>query len=213
MPVYRIQVRFKAASGLPKDDVTNTWHFRQLPQPGGGVTNPTNVFDMLRDFYQDDDAPNNAPGKYINNTMLRSYDLTMYNLEDNPPRVPVAESTGTLPNMGWSNILPSEVALVASFQAERQSGVNQARRRNRIYLGPLTTATANNYGPTKPMREDLATACNRMLDAANASIDWQWVVWSPTANEWALVDNGWVDDAWDTQRRRGYKAGSRELWP
>jgi hypothetical protein len=48
-----------------------------------------------------------------------------------------------------------------------------------------------------------------MKAAAIASASWDWVVYSPTDDAYHEVANGWVDNAWDTQRRRGYKPTSR----
>jgi hypothetical protein len=46
-------------------------------------------------------------------------------------------------------------------------------------------------------------AGKQMILEANASVRWNWVAYSPTADEANQITNGWVDNAWDTQRRRG----------
>jgi len=41
---------------------------------------------------------------------------------------------------------------------------------------------------------------------------WDWVVYSPTNGNTVNVDNGWVDNAFDTQRRRGLAVTARTNW-
>lgn len=123
--------------------------------------------------------------------------------------MPVYESDFAFSPTG-SAPLPAEVALVMSFQAARASGQNQARRRNRVYLGPLGGSAPSSDGrPAPGFVTQVARAGSDLAAAASSSVNWNWVVWSPTEQQDYQVDNGWVDNSWDTQRRRGLAPTSR----
>lgn len=171
--------------------------------------------DMVEDLYcQKASGITNALGAYIAETINRTALLQVYQIEDTPPRAPVAERTITLPQpIGSSTIMPAEVALACSFQGTRVSGQPQSRRRGRIFLGPLRAPGSNGSAiPPAVMIGDVAGQFNEMKAASDASLDYQWRIWSPTDGASVLVDNGWVDNAWDTQRRRGPRATSRTVW-
>ena len=62
----------------------------------------------------------------------------------------------------------------------------------------------------------IAQAGEDLLTASLAAADWHWVVYStvqPAGQRTADVVNGWVDDAFDIQRRRGLAANSRQVFP
>jgi hypothetical protein len=42
--------------------------------------------------------------------------------------------------------------------------------------------------------------------------DMEWAVWSTTRSQMARVVGGWVDDDFDTQRRRGLTSSFRTKW-
>lgn len=210
MPVYRVNVIFDAESNIPEDSVVNTFHFVQ----SGPLVDANNVRDMLKDFYE-----TQAPGasarvaQYMSNQFKTTARVQMYNLDQPKPRPPVYESTFTHAP-GSTQVLPREVALVLSFQASREAGELQSRRRNRIYLGPLNTAglVGGTSLPAPQLITALTCAGAEMLRASNAAFTWDWRVYSPTDNNYHPIDNGWVDNAWDTQRRRGRSPTARTTW-
>jgi len=208
MPLFKFQVTIPTDSAIPKDFVTNTWHFyRTAAAP---ITDYDNVRDMLEDFYAT--APSgggSALTTYFAAALGGPAVVKAYNLADTIPRAPVYESTFTF-NPTGTNQLPAEVALVMSFQAPRVSGVPQSRRRNRVYLGPWGTNAGQSTGrPDSTVTTQITRAGSDLIDAANASATWDWVVYSGTTGEYEVVNNGWVDNAWDTQRRRGLAPSSR----
>lgn len=208
MPLYKFQVTFPTDSNIPKDFVTNSWHFfRTGVAP---ISDFDNVRDMLKDFYTV--APplgGAALSTFISNVMNGPAIVKAYNLADPLPRVPSYESTFPITPSG-SGSLPAEVAVVLSFQAARASGQSQARRRNRIYFGPLGTGALNSSGrPDTTLITQMQRCANALQDASVASASWDWVVYSPTNGTQEIVDNGWIDNAFDTQRRRGLAPTSR----
>jgi hypothetical protein len=116
--------------------------------------------------------------------------------------------------------MPSEVALVNSFQADysgaaEESGSTRprARRRGRIYLGPLqqgaaSTATNTESRPVAAFVTVIKEASEQLLGDA----DTQWGVWSRADAAVRLCIQGYVDNAFDTQRRRGQAPTTRTAW-
>lgn len=203
MTLHRFDVILQPDSNLPADVVINTWHFDEVSAPFG---NYDNVRDMLEGFY--DTVGPYMPANYLQSqALVRAYDLTQPE-----PRVPVYESAFTW-TQGAGAFLPTEVALVLSVRAEYASGTPNARRRNRKYLGPFIATTNTTAGrPSSALITDLAAAAGQMLNEALASVSWNWVVYSPTEGASYPVIGGWVDDAWDTQRRRGVSPSTRSIW-
>jgi hypothetical protein len=206
---YLVQIGFEMDSGLPEDVAVNTFHFVQE----GAIEPINNLMDMVEDFYTVV-APGNGSAvfSFLAARLSGEYTITVYNLSDAPPRIPVGSRTGTF--TPGTNTLPTEVALCVSYQAAQVSGQPQARRRGRIFIGPLAHAAedSNNGVPSPAIISTLANAAAELLSAAQASTSAQWIVYSPTGNSHADVDNGWVDNAFDTQRRRGQAATARTLW-
>jgi hypothetical protein len=97
-----------------------------------------------------------------------------------------------------------------SFKAQPNPPINPARRRGRIYIGPLTTevVTAAVTGDARPQALLLTTltqAGKRLADR----LEFEWSVYSRSSGIVAPIAELWADNAFDTQRRRGAKATSR----
>ena len=210
------RVEFQGASLLPEDVGVNTWHFHQQ---GTVVTFPSGadrIVDMLHDFYFG--APSGGGNSLMARLSTKAWTgkvtYKLYNLEDDKPRFPFLVETETSNLLPSAATLPREVSLVASWQATHESGQRQARRRGRIFLpAPLTTEDDGNGRPKAEYRSLVAYRAQQ-LKAATEELGetWEWIVFSQKNNDHALVDNGWVDNAWDTQRRRGLAPTGRTTW-
>lgn len=199
-------------SGLPSDVMVNTFHFVPVVE-----AEPTwlAIAGAIHAFY--DDTPS-APTTSALRTFMSSvldpatFRVKLYDLAHAKPRTPVLDINLPLTAVG-SSFVPEEVACVLSFEAEPESGVAQARRRNRIYFGPLhSTAVGQVNGRSAPsvsLTDSLIGAAQDLKAASQAAADWNWVVFSPTANEASSPFRCWVDNALDTQRRRGPDATAR----
>lgn len=209
---FLVQCSMSYDSGLPADKMVNTFHMITKPTFAGNYTPIANAF---HDFY-DETPPSPAvnPVRFFLSPALDpdTFTIKIYDLADAKPRVPKYDEILPLQALG-SAAVPEEVACCLSYQAAPESGVPQARRRNRIYVGPLAqnaiTLVGTRTAPAPAFINSLLGAASVLKAASSASTEFQWGVFSPTANSFAAVDSAWVDNAFDTQRRRGPVATGR----
>jgi len=215
------QVVLARTSGLPEDVVTNTFHFRNAGALSW-ATAVDGVADALIDFYNGLTSPATTfpVCTFINDQISRTSNASKINVYDGSipegSRAP-ATSTFTLGAAASSNALPDECALCLSFKCENTT-IPFARQRGRVYVGPLNYdgVAAISAGDVRPD----ATFTSRLLDAAvrladNAKADGGfWGIYSPSSNAINRVEESWVDNAFDTMRKRGQDSSSRAiLWP
>lgn len=203
-------------NNLAEDTFVNGFHF----------TGTSSVEDMsteialrLHDFYG---TPPTGSSQRLAQFMSSEINwptarLKIYDWGDPSPRQPVYDeqlpvTPGTLVELLPQ---PAEVALCLSYAGEAVSGANPARRRGRIYIGPLNAGT---LAPTPNQSARPAGAFMTVLaragdDLATANtLGCQWVVWSTRGGSATEIVRGWVDDAFDTQRRRGVRPSARLTW-
>jgi hypothetical protein len=198
----RLQCIIPATSAIPADYATNTWHF----DDGGDPL--SDFMDELKVFY------NSIRPYYPATVAQNSWEFKVYDLDDPEPRAPVADVFWNLTSAPTGYPLPSECAMVLSYQADKVSGLPQARRRGRVYLGPLNTTTleSSTARPAASVVTALAAAGGVLLAASGASGGWKWTTYSTVTGTGFEVLDGWVDNAYDTQRRRGISPTSRTLF-
>lgn len=200
---------------LPKDVSINTFH---LSAPDTSQATLDAIALAIERFYRTPyDVDSDAVGSFISNVVLRaSGSIEIYDWADPSPRVPIAFYPMELAANGVTSSLPNEVALCVSWQGDRQSGVNQARRRGRIFLGPLstnaTTTVANE--PARPATAFIIAArrASERLVTELSEDEVRLAVWSRVSSQLTPVTNGWVDNDFDTQRRRSTIPTSRSTW-
>lgn len=221
---YHTVVKLPAKTGIPADAVENTFSWTM---PGVLLlTDITEIHSALAEFYNTAPAGGTHPvsgwlSPTIDRGALKGV-MTTYEIPavPGPLGAPVDVSTFTIGGAIPGNGFPSELACALSFHGD-YAGVAEfgthtrprARHRGRIYIGPLVNATAvydidgttGRASPSAGLRFDLAAVAARLRDRVNSV----WAVWSRTDNTLYPVLNGWVDDAFDIQRRRGEKAISR----
>ena len=218
--MIRAQVVLQGGTMLPEDRFINTFHFEhdvtQYPTLAGFVTAHE---PPLSNFYDTSNpGQTQAIGAYIGEFANRVGTIRWYDLNDAEPRVPVITSF-TMPAPVAAVSLPEETALVLSLRA---SPPVTARRRGRIYLGPLalaatTTVDSSTTVPTRPAAQLMNDVCTAALMVRDAVIalpgNTHWTIRSvtPVVNG-VDVAGGWVDNAFDTQRRRGPDATARTQW-
>jgi len=203
MALTRALVTIPMVTGNPDDVATNTLHFDILD----GGDPPGSLTDAVEALYV------GVAGLWSNLVATTGWLVEWYRLSDPTPRRPIAIRQFSITTVGTST-LPTECACVLSFQAEPVSGLPQSRRRNRIYIGPLSEAMTDTDGRiTQNARNQIAGLGGDLLDASDASAEWTWATYSPTDGTGADVASGWVDNAFDTQRRRGLERTTRTVFP
>lgn len=215
------KIEMKHTSGLLEDTCVNTLHFGGSPV-GANFLAITQAIDQF--YNQVHSGSGRALSEFLSSELSRADLVQVKYYEDKPkpapgapslPNLPVATGAFFLqPPISQGNNLPEEVAVVMSFQGPPLTGVSQASRRGRIYVGPLIIAALTGGGrPTASFIAGLVGAGQRLNDAsAVAGGANEWGVYSPTNDTFTPVTNGWVDDAADTQRRRGQSPTLRTTW-
>lgn len=199
MPNYFTQATIATTDNVAANYATNTWSVGALTD-----ADLASWHANLSDFYQGIDV-------YFS-SLVRSVgglELTTYNRANPKPRVPIVTNLYTL-SPGGTAPLPTEVSLCLSFQAAKASGLAQARRRGRVYLPFMDEAQNHTDGrPLTAMVSGIATQAAALLAASDANVNWGWEVWSTVNSAPATITDGWVDNEWDVQRRRGRVATAR----
>ncbi len=203
MAVYLLQMTLFPSSNVTADVSTNSWSCE-----ADSVADAESFKDSVIVLY------NSFRSRLAGTIRQNNNEWKIYDRSDPLPRAPRSEGTWNFTTAPSGNSLPPEVALCLSFQGVRQSGQPQARRRGRVYMGPLNSAALETTGrPTALTVTTLRDAGNALRTASVAAAGWAWTVHSPTSGQDVSVSNGWVDDEFDTQRRRGREATSRNVFP
>jgi hypothetical protein len=206
----RAQVVFQGASDLPEDVYVNTFHF--VTPAGDSAVQRAAVAGRLKTFYEVAGTGSaNSVGQFLSPYVRRPYLIKLYDMADLPPRQPLIDNTGVLPAPLTVTGLPEELACVLSFRGDPPL---TARRRGRVYIGPLCLEAIDQSDAANPSLID-ASLRFALRGAATdlAAAPEGWSVYSPTANQWTPVVDGWIDNAVDVQRRRGAAATVRSPWP
>jgi len=204
MPSLRAQVILHTADSIPANYITNSWAFTSSTPIGAA----TQITAALKAFYDSVSATSMAATITQNGHEIKYYDLPGVK-----PNYPATEALFNLALQPVGNPLPAEMAMVLSFQGTRTPGLPQARRRGRVYIGGIKETVNSSGRPVTSAMNQLATAALTFKTAIAAITPAvQWAVWSGTDGAAVPVASGWVDNAFDVQRRRGVKATSRTIW-
>lgn len=214
----RVLVKLTSNTGLARDIIENTWHCQS---DSADVMDDAEGFrDALLAWYLSLDT-------FMSSRLNGAVEFNVYDLTDPTPRVPILVSTSALePGTGFG--LPNEVAICASFQGAVGAGVNMARRRGRIFFGPLDGGVVDDgTGDTivdASVTASITDVCDTLMGAGSEG-GFQWAVFSPTTAgppPWSFGDlavatfpvvSGWCDNAFDTVRSRGGAATERAVFP
>lgn len=212
MGIHAVKVVLPMASAINADAVVNTFHF-------AAADAPIDIVAAVEAFYQAVPAGGtNKVGQYIGISVDRAAgacSCSVYDLADPEPRTPVLVSHFTMPAVINSNELPSEVSVCLSYHASSGSGLNMRRRRGRLYLGPLSDDARSFGSPRGEARvstlfaDDLSLAGKALMNDGPT----HWGVYSRVDAAIHDIVGGYVDNAFDTQRRRGEKPTVRTVFP
>lgn len=218
MTLYRAMTILQGESNLPEDRFVNTWHFSRPDSIGKVTADMDLIAARLIEFFEDDVAPTNRsvvsyiPASVITNAL----EIRIYDLAEAEPRQPTMYDAAVTP--GATVALPTEVACCVSYYAER----NIPGQRGRVYIGPLSTETGvdtdlgRGLRPADAFVNTLNAAAGRLAayNIVGANLV-DWVVYSRRAGDAGgarPITGGWVDNAYDTQRRRGTAPTTRALF-
>lgn len=205
-------------TNIPEDVVTNVHHFIYTLAPDPTSVELAALANEIQAFYDDIYTAVNM-GIWCQPSLAT---VTFYDLQQVPPRIPMASLPVPVTTTPFAGSTATEVAICLSVQGDIIPGIPPARQRGRVFLGglanPMSVGSVSSF-PTIGLtnRAGIAGAAAAFRTALAAQ-DWMWVVYSPTQNavlgqETFEITNGWVDNTPDTQRRRGIEATSRTLWP
>lgn len=207
---YKVQAVFQHVSGLPEDRFVNNWVFRNDGTIEAGHTGATNMADrvtrVLRAFYAEPEpATGRSVTSYLSPCLKAELELRVYDLGQAPPREAHIRKV-PLPARSAQGY-PAEVAAVLTYF----SGRNLPRRRGRIFLGPLGSGvgTMTSDGRVRLDGNFMETVLGRGLNVIKTSENVKWCILSQADAAAHIIGNLWMDDSFDTQRRRGEKAGDR----
>jgi hypothetical protein len=224
---YLATVTLEHRSGLVEDRVINTFSFET--DAALISADADEIRDRLETFYSTTGEGAAHPISYYLGTALtrtikpivRLYNLGGH-LDGTPAGSPVWIRTfaNNLGLYGENSGLPAEVALCLSFHGDYGLDVEfapgqrpRARDRGRVFLGPLTanTLAISSTGRVTPADTVRDAWLGAGKDLRDANDDKRWSVWSRAAARMTPVTLCSVDDAFDTQRRRGEKALARSV--
>ena len=138
--------------------------------------------------------------------------VKIYNPLLSAPNYPIYEDTFVLPSDSAVD-LPREVALCVSYYNSLDNTVARARRRGRHFVPGHREAGNDSGRPSSTLIGLVSTAFGDYLnDPFNGTTPADPItpcVYSRAEGAGFLINRAYVDNEWDTQRRRGTKATSR----
>lgn len=233
-----VTVTFESDTGLPADRVVNTFAIDQFDATAADAPTLSAMATAFANFYNAVPARNDRGGSALvtsvkdylspvldvnaNRSLVRFYNIPA--VAGAPMGSPAHQQAFTLaaPASGAATPLPSEVAVVATLEAGGradapvESGFTRPKSRytGRVFIGPLNSNAVQVVGgvarPALNMLDTILGALD-VLDSAidTASLAADLGVYSRADNMVRSVSHVSIDDAFDTQRRRGEKAAGR----
>lgn len=231
--MLQVSALFPYQTNLPGDVAVNVWHFRTVdPEPSAGEI--TTAVTSLLDFYYEP-MPTGSLGTIAQRMapwILFGTGTTRFRVVGVNPATGAELGSPIFVNYAPPSFpaptaenLPLEVAVCLSFKGYYSEGsvATRAQRRGRVFIGPLGLTAAElgaitappkpGLGITTLLREKaIALRDNAQTGAGTGGASAPWVIWSRTSGDQHNVVGGWIDNAFDTQRRRGNAPTQRTTW-
>lgn len=225
MPTSAADVLIRAImtgdSGLPDDVFVNDFAFRLRAGGTPSAAQLDDLFTAVDIFYNTTTSTALSVSDFIGEAVDRAvtHELQAFSISAGGSPIATDAWLGPAAPPTLNSNMPVEVCGVLSFHADltgvlEETGATRprARRRGRIYLGPLTSdavdITADNPLLLPTFLTTMRAAANLMGDSADTD-GWDWSVWSRADDELYVITGGWTDNAPDIQRRRGAESTAR----
>lgn len=225
-PTYRIVVTWNKFSGVERDVVMNTFHYEGPSSPSDG-----DMSNWINHYYEWFNVAAPFTGLklaiYMSEALAvgaNAFTVQFFRLPSNPGNTgsPIRTFSQSMSSV-WlaSKPLPNEVAACLTLQSfptgqipEEGPGDTRpaARRRNRVYIGPLNVDALDVVLTTKEPKLSDSFAGTLVYQYKEAMVTgMQAAGWTPVCFSKANWDAhrpviAWCDDQADTQRRRGNDA-------
>lgn len=218
---FRALVNLERNGALPEDSIVNVFHFEGDISIGSNYRDEwdNDVNDLaarIDDFYD-------AISGLLTSTLTGNGVIKVYDMTDATPREPRHIRNIVFNAAGAP--LPAEVAIAVTLQCDNSPGVPRARRRGRVFIGPLDQSVGEAFADSHDLKVSAAT--RNLLGTSMAAMahgpdpgDARLAVFSPTTlAQGGTLDDAFndvtsikVDDAFDVQRRRGASASVRSSY-
>ena len=225
--LHKAVFQFPYKSHLPRDVSEFSLSFRG-PEDGAPLRSAIDSAAELS-FSLGTGAPDISTGlgAYMSGAIDRTLTKIVWYTSDGGLTGPPVESYSfTMPNPASDSDLPLQVALCASYKGTESftwdgsaATRSPAKRRGRIYFGPLNisggiTSTQGYPLPSTAFMTDLYRGIFFILEAVPTDFapiirNGVYVGAHPDLGGYTEISSGWVDNRWDTQRRREVAATAR----
>lgn len=234
MSFYKTTQAMHSVTGMPEDDVITTYHWR-TDEAGHSVVTAAALNGHVAAAWNTITAPGTSlPCDWISPEISRTI-LPTCKTYDEAGGSPLAVNNWlAFSGTPSAKAFPAEVAVCLSFNGDLTDIPEElpddadpdarperpaSRRRGRIFVGPLTDQAGGSTEPVRPvafMKNDLLGLGVFLANPTNAtltSIGTTWGVWSKEQENapFTPIVQVSVDDAFDTQRRRGVAKTSRVI--
>jgi hypothetical protein len=192
MAVYRFQCAWQVDSANPTDQLIITPHFKDVNL---GPFDADDALGLCTDL---------ANGLDTWATLHTKLTVTCYQADHAPPNFPIASFVKN-PTLLASAPANRDLALCLSYFATD----NRPRKRGRLYIPCCVCSINGNANNATPANMTKVAALVPVFTGLGG-VDVDWVVWSRADNTSRPVTDWFIDNAWDTQRRRGAIATARQ---
>lgn len=199
--IVEVTIQCKSTD-TPRDWMTNTVSFNS-----GAPTVTTAQWQALADAVKGVWFATSGSWVHYGNSFGGK--VVCYDRADATPRAEKAVSIFTPGTWATTINFPRQIACCLSFYSLR----NLKRQRGRVYLPPSNSMTVVDGIGTAQMNQFLGLGTQLATVAGALTPVWTHEVWSVAGDTDHPVSNYWVNDVWDTQRRREPKESTRVVHP
>lgn len=200
MAVARFQVSVPFAPDLPENVVVSTFHLNDtIPNEFPGSTDWAALASAAAAAWEDG---------WIGTAPLQRITVKVFGVTGPPPHDPIAthvrNPAAGIPTPNH----PTQLAMCLSYK-----GGQRPWQRGRIFLAPWQSSVFGSASPGPRPTTDIRNRALQLADALAAlgGADIDWSVWSRVKSEATAVNQAWVDDSWDIQRRRKQRPTARTV--